>query len=118
MDTKGINSGAGKSIPRMYSVFELTDVLYFCLKAFLGGNEGGNAIADVIFGKMNPSGKLPMTFPKVLEDCPSHANFGQAMTTVYAEGLKVGYRYFDRPGNPSSQFAFGCVLFLPGELQT
>lgn len=52
-----------------------------------------------------------MTFPKVLEDCPSHANFGQAMTTVYAEGLKVGYRYFDRPGNPSSQFPFGYVSF-------
>ena len=77
------------------------------VQAFLGGNETGNAIADVLFGKSNPSGRLPVTFPRVLEDCPSHANFGDAKTTVYAEALNVGYRYFDRPGNASSLFPFG-----------
>lgn len=77
------------------------------LQAFFGGNECGTAIADAIFGKINPSGKLPITWPVKVEDFASHEDFGDAVTTVYSEGLKVGYRWFDAPGRPQSAFPFG-----------
>jgi len=80
------------------------------VQAFFGGNETGNAIADVLFGKINPSSKLPVTFPAKLEDFPSHEGFGQAIDTIYNEGIKVGYRYFDRAGGPRSLFPFGFGL--------
>ncbi|KAH8928460.1 glycoside hydrolase family 3 protein [Atractiella rhizophila] len=80
------------------------------LQAFYGGNECGHAISDCIFGVHNPSGKLPVTFPKVLQDYPSHEGFGHDFDTVYSEGIKVGYRYFDRPGGPQSAFPFGFGL--------
>jgi len=62
------------------------------------GMEGGNAIADVLFGDVNPSGKLPFTFPEKLEDSPAHkmGNYpGKNHTVNYEEGIFVGYRYFD-----------------------
>ncbi|KAM0750533.1 hypothetical protein T439DRAFT_380431 [Meredithblackwellia eburnea MCA 4105] len=80
------------------------------IQAFFGGNESGTAIADAIFGKHNPSGKLPVTFPVKLEDSPSYECFGHPTTTVYKEGIKVGYRFFDRPGNVASAFPFGHGL--------
>jgi beta-glucosidase len=80
------------------------------LQAFFGGNECGTAIADAVFGKINPSGKLPTTWPVRLEDFPSHEGFGHPKDTVYHEGLSVGYRYFDRKGNPKSAFPFGYGL--------
>lgn len=46
------------------------------LQAWYGGNENGNAIADVLFGAVNPAAKMPMTFPKRLEDVPSYGHFG------------------------------------------
>ena len=54
------------------------------VQAWLSGNEAGNAIADVLFGRVNPSGKMPMTFPKRLEDVPAHGH-------VRAENGKVWY---------------------------
>ncbi|WWC87448.1 uncharacterized protein L201_002337 [Kwoniella dendrophila CBS 6074] len=80
------------------------------LQAFFGGNECGQAISDVIFGKINPSGKLPVTWSKKLEDHASDKNFGHPINTVYEEGLNVGYRYFDRDNNPKSEFSFGHGL--------
>ncbi|KAH8833090.1 glycoside hydrolase superfamily [Flagelloscypha sp. PMI_526] len=80
------------------------------VQAFFGGNETGNAIADVLFGKANPSSRLPLTFPVKLEDFPSHEGFGHPTDTVYREGVKVGYRYFDREGGPKSAFPFGHGL--------
>jgi len=68
------------------------------LQAWYPGMEGGNALARVLFGDVNPSGKLPATFPKKLSDSPAHAlgNYPGANGTVtYAEGLLVGYRWFD-----------------------
>lgn len=62
------------------------------------GMEGGNAIADVLFGKVNPSGKLPVTFPKKLEDHPAHKLGeypGQHMEITYKDDIYVGYRYFE-----------------------
>jgi beta-glucosidase len=82
------------------------------LQAWYPGMEGGNALARVLFGDVNPSGKLPATFPKRLEDSPAHAlgNYpGTNGTVTYAEGLLVGYRWFDAK-NIEPQFPFGFGL--------
>ncbi|GAA6041796.1 hypothetical protein JCM8097_007165 [Rhodosporidiobolus ruineniae] len=80
------------------------------LQAFFGGNELGNGIADVLFGKINPSSKLPLTFPARLEDNPSFHSFGItteiAGKTLYSEGIYVGYRHYDRARIPPA-FPFG-----------
>jgi beta-glucosidase len=82
------------------------------LQAWYPGMEGGNALARVLFGSVNPSGKLPATFPKKLADSPAHAlgNYpGTNGTVTYAEGLLVGYRWFDTK-NVEPQFPFGFGL--------
>lgn len=75
------------------------------------GSEGGNAIADVILGNVNPSGKLPFTFPAALEDSPAHAldAFPGDRTVTYSEGILVGYRWFDTK-NIKPLFCFGHGL--------
>jgi len=82
------------------------------VQAWYPGMEGGNALARVLFGDINPSGKLPATFPKKLADSPAHALDaypGTNGTVNYAEGLLVGYRWFDRK-NIEPQFPFGYGL--------
>ena len=80
------------------------------LQAWFPGLEGGNALADLISGKANPSGKLPLSFPKKLDDVPSNKNFPGSETTVrYSEGLMVGYRHFDT-ANIEPRFPFGHGL--------
>ncbi|SCO92634.1 related to beta-glucosidase [Fusarium oxysporum] len=65
--------------------------------AWLGGQETGNAIADILFGKVNPSGRLSLTFPKRLEDTPAFLTFGKVdRKIVYGEGIFVGYRYYEK----------------------
>ena len=99
--------------------------------AWQGGQEGGNSVADIISGKVNPSGKLPMTFPVKVSDHASHNNFpleGAPMNmldffksknenkseiknidyTVYEEDIYVGYRHFDKAEiEVSFPFGFG-----------
>lgn len=66
------------------------------VEAYLGGQAVGGAVCDVLFGKVNPSGKLPETFPKKLSDNPSYLNFpGEGDKVCYNEGIFVGYRYYD-----------------------
>jgi beta-glucosidase len=80
------------------------------------GMEGGTALAEVIFGDINPSGKLSMTFPKKLEDSPAHAIGeypGYWGRVHYKEGLLVGYRYFDTR-NVEPLFPFGYGLSYTG----
>ena len=61
------------------------------------GQETGNALADVIFGDVSPSGKLPISLPKRLEDNPAFINYpGENGRVQYGEGLYVGYRYYDK----------------------
>jgi len=66
------------------------------VQAWYAGCESGNAMADIAFGVVNPSGKLPVTFPRKLEDTPVHVYGDYNDTRVeYKEGLLVGYRYYD-----------------------
>jgi beta-glucosidase len=66
------------------------------IEAYYPGQEGGNAIANILFGDVNPSGKLPDTFPVQYEDNPALINYpGEAGKVLYGEGIYVGYRYYD-----------------------
>ncbi len=75
------------------------------------GSQAGNSIADVIFGKVNPSGKLPFSFPVKIEDSPAHAMdaYTCGADVHYKEGIYVGYRWFDTK-NIKPLFAFGHGL--------
>lgn len=79
--------------------------------AWYPGQEGGRAVADVLFGEVNPSGKLPVTFAKRYEDYPSapYYNLNQNGKTPYTEGIFVGYRGFDAK-KVAPQFPFGFGL--------
>lgn len=85
------------------------------LLAWLPGQEGGNSVADILSGKVNPSGKLTMTIPIKYEDIPSSANFQgipveKPMNVSYTDGIYVGYRYFntfDVNVKPAYEFGYG-----------
>lgn len=80
------------------------------LHGFLGGQAGGGGIADVLSGKVNPSGKLSETYPLKLEDNPSYEYFpGNPLTVEYRESIYVGYRYYDKVLKPVL-FPFGFGL--------
>lgn len=66
---------------------------------FLPGMQGGQAAVDILLGKVNPSGKLPLTFPREYRDCPTYGNFpGYNSEVWYGEGIYVGYRYYEKKG--------------------
>jgi len=80
------------------------------LEAWMMGQAGGSAIADILTGAVNPSAKLAETFPMKLEDTPAYTNFpGEAGAVRYGEGLFIGYRYYDKKNMPV-QFPFGYGL--------
>ncbi|HMG84406.1 MAG TPA: glycoside hydrolase family 3 C-terminal domain-containing protein [Terracidiphilus sp.] len=80
------------------------------LDMWYGGEEGGNALASILFGDANPSGKLPVSLPKKFEDSPAAKTYpGQNLHTDYSEGIYVGYRYYDTK-NVEPQFPFGFGL--------
>jgi len=84
------------------------------IQAWYPGMEGGNALAGIIYGKVNPSGKLPMTFPKTLAEAPDHVlgdfpHSKDTSTVYYNDDIYVGYRYFDTY-KVQPQFAFGHGL--------
>jgi len=80
------------------------------LYAFYPGEQGGNAEADVLLGKFNPSGRLPVTMLKRWEDSPSYGTYPEVNgDTVYKEGIYVGYRHFDKM-NIAPEFPFGFGL--------
>jgi beta-glucosidase len=74
-----------------------------------GGQEAGTALASILFGNANPSGKLPVSLPKEWKDTPAAPNYpGVNLKTTYAEGIYVGYRYYDTKNvEPLFPFGFG-----------
>ena len=80
------------------------------IEGYLGGQNLGTANRAVLFGDVNPSGRLPETFPIRLEDTPCYLSYGgEGNTAVYAEGVFVGYRYYDRK-KMNVLFPFGYGL--------
>ena len=80
------------------------------LEAYLGGQAVGQAEVDILFGKVNPSGKLAETIPYKLSDNPSYLNFpGDGQKVEYKEGVFVGYRYYDTKEMPV-RYPFGYGL--------
>jgi beta-glucosidase len=78
--------------------------------AWYGGQEAGHAVGDILFGAVNPSGKLPVTFPKAFQDSPAYGHYpGEDLHVEYAEGIYVGYRGFDKR-NVEPLFPFGHGL--------
>ena len=64
---------------------------------FFPGMQGGQACADILLGRVNPSGRLPLTFPVSYDVTPTRENFGgDGIELDYAEGIYIGYRYYDR----------------------
>ncbi len=97
-----LNTGSPITMPWLEKVAAV-------VQAWYPGQECGNAIADVLFGDVTPSGKLPQTFPVRLEDNPAYLNFpGENGKVYYGEGLFVGYRYYDKKHiAPLFPFGFG-----------
>ena len=102
--------------------------LWYC------GEGCGTAAAQLLFGERNPSGKLPVTMPQRLEDCPDYLHFpGENHRHLYGEGIYVGYRYYDKKrlaplfpfghGLSYTTFSYSGLRFdrerlaLPGEIQ-
>ena len=72
------------------------------LQMWYAGQENGNGLADVLFGDVDASGRLPITLPKKLEDNPAYINYpGENGKVYYGEGLFVGYRYYDKKSIPA-----------------
>ncbi|MHA1884475.1 MAG: glycoside hydrolase family 3 C-terminal domain-containing protein [Promethearchaeota archaeon] len=94
------------------SMIEWIEKVPTVVQAWYGGMESGRAIANIIFGDVNPSGKLPVTFPRVLSDSPAHASektYPGDEKVFYNEGIFVGYRHFDTK-NIEPLFPFGYGL--------
>lgn len=91
------------------------------VQAWFGGNECGNGIADVLYGDVNPSAKLPITFPRRLQDNPSYVNFrSERGRVLYGEDIYVGYRFFERSSvEPAFHFGHGLsyTTFTRSDLQ-
>ena len=92
--------------------------------SWYNGSENGNALADVFIGIVNPSGKLPFTFPASIDQSPAHAMKaypGENLSVTYKEGILVGYRWFDtKKIEPLYCFGYGLSYtdFSYSRLQT
>lgn len=92
------------------SMREWIDDVPGVLQAWLMGQGGGKAVADILFGRINPSGKIAETFPVKLSDNPAYINYpGENDRVIYGEGIFVGYRYYDKK-QVDVQFPFGYGL--------
>jgi beta-glucosidase len=99
-----LNAGAPVSMPWL-------DKVAAVVQAYYPGMENGNAVVNVLLGEVNPSGKLPVTYPKRLEDSPAYINasYPGCREVNYGEGIFVGYRYYDKK-DVEPLFPFGHGL--------
>ena len=97
-----LHNGAAVEMPWLKDVKGLVE-------AYLGGQAVGQAEANILYGNVNPSGKLAETLPIKLEDNPSYLNFGDGDKVEYSEGIFVGYRYYDKK-KMEVAFPFGYGL--------
>jgi len=97
-----VNAGAPVTMP-------WADVVDAILLLYYPGQEGGHALADILFGDVNPSGKLTVSFPERLEDNPAFINYPGWKDVYYGERLFVGYRYYDTK-DVTPLFPFGHGL--------
>ncbi|MDF7824527.1 sulfatase-like hydrolase/transferase [Pontiellaceae bacterium B12227] len=88
---------------------EWIDEVPAVLESWYNGESAGTAVGRILFGDVNPSGRLPFTWPNTLEETPAHAVGTQTIEEVnYNEGIYVGYRYYDKQGiEPQFPFGFG-----------
>jgi beta-glucosidase len=105
-----LQSGTPVTMPWAYKVSTL-------VQAWYGGNKTGNAIADVLFGDINPSGKLPLSFPFHNEDNPAYLNYrSERGRALYGEDIYISYRFYVAT-NKRVQFPFGhCLSYTSFEL--
>lgn len=110
-DAKGVNAKVVLvlNIAGPVEMMDFIDDVDAVLCVYFPGMEGGNAAADILFGRRNPSGKLAQTFPKYYRDCASFGNFpGENHKVYFGEGIYVGYRWFDiRHTDPLFPFGHG-----------
>lgn len=98
-----LQSGTPVSMPWVNKISGL-------VQAWYGGNETGNAIADVLYGDINPSGKLPLSFPVCVEDNPTFLNYrSERGRVLYGEDIYIGYRFYEATNRPTL-FPFGHGL--------
>jgi beta-glucosidase len=98
-----LNAGSPVEMPWIEKVPAVIQLWY-------NSQEQGNALADILFGDENPSGKLPTTFPVRLQDNPAYINYpGENGKVQYGEGIFVGYRYYDKK-EVAPLFPFGHGL--------
>ncbi len=94
-----------------YDIGKIKKYNHTIVWSWYNGSENGNALADVLLGKINPSGKMPFTFPVDLKDSPAHALSaypGENLHETYTEGILVGYRWFDtKKIEPMYCFGYG-----------
>ncbi len=99
-----LNTGSAVTMPWLHSVKAV-------IEAWYPGQMDGTSIADILFGRVDPSGKLPVTFPESLADVPASTPAqwpGVDRKVEYSEGLLVGYRWYDAKGiQPLFPFGFG-----------
>ena len=84
-----LHNGAAVEMPWVQNIKSVVE-------AYLGGQAVGQALVNILYGIVNPSGKLAETLPIKLEDNPSYLNFGDGEKVEYNEGVFVGYRYYDK----------------------
>ncbi|HVO42037.1 MAG TPA: glycoside hydrolase family 3 C-terminal domain-containing protein, partial [Aggregatilineales bacterium] len=108
-----LNAGSPVAMPWLADVKAVVEAYY-------PGQEGGAAVANVLLGEVNPSGKLTVSFPRQLEDTPAYVNFPGTKEVLYGEGPFVGYRYYDQKKiDPLFPFGHGLsyTTFEYGKVQ-